>query len=98
MLVAHITGDVTVLREEWRPDPAVLPHGSLDPAEERRVREFCLDRLAAHLESTQPWPTRPSAEVLQAIGTWSLGPAVSQAAQLLDVAFVPDPDAVDNGR
>ncbi len=90
MLVAHVTGDVTVLREEWRPDPALLPHGGLDPAEERRVREFCLARLAGHLESPEPWPTRPNSEVLEAIGAWSLGPGVAQAARLLDAAFVPD--------
>src|SRR5437868_2557814 len=90
MLVAHVTDDVTVLREEWRPDPARLPQGGSDPAVEEEIRAFCLARLAPLLASAAEWPSQPSDHVLHAIGEWSLGAGARDVEQLLREAFVPD--------
>lgn len=73
MLVGHLTDDVAVLRDEWRPDPDLLPQGNLDRETEAEVRRYCLARLEAFADSGAPLPSRPSASMLQAIGDWGLG-------------------------
>lgn len=92
MLVAHVTDDPTVLRPEWRPNPDLLPAGTLDPEVAAQVREYCLARLDPFLEAASDWPLRPSREVLEAIGAWSLGSAAADIPDLLDAAFVAEHD------
>jgi 4-hydroxyacetophenone monooxygenase len=90
MLVAHVTGDASVLRDEWRPDPNQLPHGNLPSDTEAEIREYCLARLEPLLPSAADWPSQPSDSVLEAIGSWSLGTGAEDAGPLLREAFVPD--------
>lgn len=98
MLVAHVTDDPSVLREEWRPNSAQLPHGGLEPAVEAEIRDYCLSRLEASLQDVAEWPATPSERVLSAIGEWSLGAQASEVGDLLREAFVAegtDPRAPD---
>jgi 4-hydroxyacetophenone monooxygenase len=88
MLAAHVTGDLTVLREEWRPDPASLPYGV--PETEEEIRRYCLDRLEPHLGSSKPWSATPNEGVLATIAAWTLGAAAATSPDLLKAAFVPD--------
>lgn len=90
MLVGHLTDDVAVLRDEWRPDPDLLPQGNLDRETEAEVRRYCLARLEAFADSGAPLPSRPSASMLQAIGDWGLGGLGDEVTALLDQALVPD--------
>ena len=90
MLVAHVTGDVSVLRPEWRPDTVALPQSGLPAGVDHEIRAFALERLAPHLDGAAPWPTEPGPGILEAIGDWSIGPEVTQSPLLLHSAFVPD--------
>ncbi|WP_169888553.1 flavin-containing monooxygenase [Rhodococcus tukisamuensis] len=90
MVVAHLTNDVAVLRDEWRSDPNLLPQGNLDPQTQAEVRRFCLARLEAFAESGAPVPARPSAAVLSAIGDWGLDGLGDEVTALLDQALVAD--------
>ncbi|MDT2007978.1 NAD(P)/FAD-dependent oxidoreductase [Rhodococcus opacus] len=90
MVVGHLTDDVAVLRDEWRPDPDLLPQGNLDPVTEAEVRRYCLARLEEFADSGAPVPSRPSASMLQAIGDWGLGGLGDEVTALLDQALVPD--------
>jgi 4-hydroxyacetophenone monooxygenase len=46
--VAHATGDLSILRDELRPDPARLvePDGGVDPEQAATARELALEALA----------------------------------------------------
>ena len=98
MATAHLTGDPSVLRPEWRPVTDRLPHGGLVPEQEAVVREFCLARLSRHATTSHPAPSRPDRELLQAIAEWAIGPVTEQELDCLDDALVmdgEDPDAPD---
>lgn len=90
MTVAHMTGDASVLRPEWRPDPARLPHGSPDESVEAEIRDYCFARMYEHLSTGGQWPTRPSQELLDAMGNWAIGPDSADIGGLLESALVMD--------
>ncbi|GAA4081392.1 flavin-containing monooxygenase [Nocardioides kongjuensis] len=90
MTVAHVTGDVSVLRDEWRPDPALLPASGLAPEIADAARAHALDRLEAALAEDRPVSVEPPAGVLEAIGRWSLGETADGIDDLIEAAFVPD--------
>lgn len=89
MLTAHVTDDPSVLRDEWRPDPALLPEGNGDAAQDAAIREFCLDRLAPLLPQIGAWSERAGEAVMSAIGRWVLGDGAGEVRDLLHEAFVP---------
>src|SRR5437868_13618645 len=68
MLVAHVTDDVTVPREEGRPDPARLPQGGSERAAEEEIRAVRLARLAPPPASAAEWPWQPTGHVLARTG------------------------------
>ncbi len=90
MTVAHLTDDVDVLRDEWRPDANRLPQGNLDAATESEVRQFCLAKIEEFAASGAPVPPRPSERVLRAIGAWGLDGLSDEVTALLDQALVTD--------
>lgn len=90
MLVAHLTGDAQVLREDWRPKPEAMPSSGLARSVEEEILEWCCERLDPYLASAYQWPTHPQPGVIEAIGEWCIGAAAADASQLLDAAFVPD--------
>ncbi|HEY0290675.1 MAG TPA: NAD(P)/FAD-dependent oxidoreductase [Pseudomonas sp.] len=77
MTVAHLTGDLDVLKPDWKPVVAMGVAGSGMSAEvEAEVREFCLQKLLAFRDSGLPVPVRPTSDQLHAIGTWLMGPVI----------------------
>lgn len=77
MTVAHLTGELDVLKPDWKPVVAMGVAGSGMSAEvEAEVREFCLHRLMAFRDSGMPVPARPTSDQLHAIGTWLMGPVI----------------------
>jgi 4-hydroxyacetophenone monooxygenase len=74
MTVAHLTGELDVLKPDWKPVVAMGVAGSgMNADVEAQVREFCLHRLLAFRDSGLPVPARPTSDQLHAIGTWLMG-------------------------
>lgn len=90
MLLAHVTDDPSVLREQWRPNRDSLPASGLDEAVDDDIRRFWLERIAPLVPDMASWPAEPSAQVLHAIRDWALGDEVDvdDTADLLRAAFV----------
>jgi 4-hydroxyacetophenone monooxygenase len=66
--LAYLTGDLSLLREELRPDPLGLgmPQGGLDEAQQARARELALGALRRYRDGgSQPAPTPADADVLR---------------------------------
>ncbi|WP_033050351.1 flavin-containing monooxygenase [Pseudomonas sp. Ant30-3] len=77
MTVAHLTGDLDVLKPDWKPVVAMGVAGSgMSPDVEAEVREFCLLRLLAFRDNGLPVPARPTSDQLHALGTWLMGPVI----------------------
>ncbi|KMT52994.1 flavin-containing monooxygenase [Pseudomonas fildesensis] len=84
MTVAHLTGELDVLKPDWKPVVAMGVAGSGMSAEvEAEVREFCLHRLSAFRDSRLPVPARPTSDQLHAIGTWLMGPDIEPYLPLI---------------
>ncbi|WP_199755234.1 NAD(P)/FAD-dependent oxidoreductase [Amycolatopsis sp. WAC 04197] len=99
MTVAHLTGDVDVLPEDynpsrWLPDPA----GGLSAAEQDKARELGFRLLRALRDGSLPPPVPPSPETLRRITTWAMGWDTVGQLPLLAEEIVPsgaDPKAPD---
>ncbi|AIL62265.1 flavin-containing monooxygenase [Pseudomonas alkylphenolica] len=77
LTVAHLTGDLNVLKPAWKPVVAMgVAHSGMTPEVEAEVREDCLQKLLAFRDSGLPVPARPSSEQLHALGTWLMGPVI----------------------
>ena len=64
MLTAHVTGDTSVLRDDWRPiNLRVLPSSGLDAETEAAIRSVCFELLAPHLATQNTWDPVPSEEL-----------------------------------
>ncbi|SKB08945.1 flavin-containing monooxygenase [Aeromicrobium choanae] len=90
LLAAHVTGDLSLLRPEWKPSAAVLPQSGLDPATDEEARAVCAARLAEAISSGEPWPNQPTEEFLRAVADWALDSDDDDIAALLSVAFVAE--------
>jgi 4-hydroxyacetophenone monooxygenase len=66
--LAYLTGDMTLLREELRPDPmlAALPQGGMSDAQVAQARELALDALTRYRDGgCQAAPPPGDAQLLQ---------------------------------
>jgi 4-hydroxyacetophenone monooxygenase len=66
--LAYATGDMTLLREDLRPDPLMmaLPQGGLDDSQQAAARQLALDALVKFRDGgCQPAPAPSDAELLQ---------------------------------
>ncbi|MBF4161572.1 flavin-containing monooxygenase [Nocardioides acrostichi] len=98
MLVAQATGDTSLLRPEWRPDPLALPFSGLPEEVDRAIREHALSVLESLADQGGSMPARPTREVLRGIAEWITGPLEEDEVSLLDGVLVmddEDPDAPD---
>jgi 4-hydroxyacetophenone monooxygenase len=66
--LAYLTGDLSLLREELRPDPMSfgLPQGGLSEAQQAAARELALEALVRYRDGgCRPAPVPPDADVLR---------------------------------
>jgi 4-hydroxyacetophenone monooxygenase len=89
MLVAHLTGDPSVLRDEWRPEPSALPRGGYTDAVADEIRRFCLERLEEFAGREVAFE-RPDLSTLAAIARWTLGTEDDEEIALLDDVLTLD--------
>ncbi len=90
MLTAHVTGDTSVLRDEWRPNLRALPSSGLDAETEAAARAVCFELLAPHLATQNTWASVPSEELRLAMSTWLMGAPVEDALAMSEVSFIPN--------
>lgn len=90
MLTAHVTGDTSVLRDEWRPNLRALPSSGLDAETEATARAVCFELLAPHLATQNTWDSVPSEELRLAMSTWLMGAPVEDALAMSEVSFIPN--------
>ncbi|WP_277962534.1 flavin-containing monooxygenase [Pseudomonas sp. RIT-To-2] len=84
MTVAHLTGDLEVLKPTWKPVVTMgVAHSGMDASLEAQVRDYCLRKLLAFGESGQPVPPRPTTDELFAIATWLMGPVIEPYLSLV---------------
>ena len=90
MLTAHVTGDTSVLRDDWRPNLRALPSSGLDAETEAAARARCFELLAPFLPTQNTWDSVPSEELRLAMSTWLMGAPVEDALAMSEVAFIPN--------
>jgi 4-hydroxyacetophenone monooxygenase len=75
--LAHATGDLSLLRDDLRPDPARAqePHGGLSPEQRRAIRDLAVDVLGRGLPAEAPAP--PDAAALRRMMEFALGATVT---------------------
>ena len=90
MLTAHVTGDTSVLRDEWRPNLKTLPLSGLDPATEAEARTYCFELLAPFLTTQDEWAAVPDESLRRKLATWLMGGENEDAQAMAAVAFTPN--------
>ena len=84
MTTAHSTGNLSVLRKEWRPvDVLGIAKCDVSEEEQNRIREECAWLLADHKRSGGAPPGRPTYDFLRAVGDWFLGSGIEPYIPLL---------------
>lgn len=93
MCTAHLTGNLDVLRDEWRPDMTVgVPDGGYPPELHKAIIEACRHAL----DHAQDWKRNdPGYDFLASIVTWSMGTDFTAYVQLLadGLSFSPQNDS-----
>ncbi len=76
--LAHLTGDLSVLRDHLRPDPLLIaePQAGFAPEQQAEIRAIALDVLSRYRDAGCPIPPVPTSETLAAILAFAVGPGV----------------------
>jgi len=85
--LVHLTGDASLLREEWRLDPLRMnePQGGWSEAQQEAVRATALDVLRRHREAGSPLPPPPDHALLTRIMAFTTGaPDMGEYVPLLE--------------
>ena len=91
MTTAHSTGNLSVLRKEWRPvDVLGVAKCDVSEDEQDRIKEECAWLLADHRRSGGSPPGRPTYDFLRAVGDWFLGSGIEPYIPLLAEELVFD--------
>jgi len=94
MSVAHLTGDLGLLKPEWRPeiDVSGVAVSKLAPATHAEILELCHARLTAFLASGAEPPRRPTLDQLHRFGEWLVGPVLEPYLPLVAEELVTEDD------
>jgi 4-hydroxyacetophenone monooxygenase len=78
--VAHLTGDLSVLREDLRPDPLLLlqPDAGFTAEQLAAARALALDALVRHREQGAPVAPDPTPDTLHTMIEFLVGPATDE--------------------
>ncbi len=73
--LAHVTGDLSLLRDDLRIDPALIgePQGGLTEAQQATGRELAFETLRRYRDAGSPPPAVPSEHDLVAMMEWVTG-------------------------
>ncbi|MGQ0699005.1 MAG: flavin-containing monooxygenase [Panacagrimonas sp.] len=94
---AHLSGDLSLLRPEWRPTYALCVYaGGLPPEQEAEGRALCLQKLIAFRDSGSAVPGRPAYDFMSTVLEWICGKDAEPLQRLLNEQIVfgtDDPQA-----
>lgn len=91
MTTAHTTGDLSVLRDGWRPvDVLGVAVCNVSEEEKASIREECYRRLADHNKRGGRPPARLTYDLLRGIGEWFLGSSIEPLIPLLAEELIFD--------
>ncbi|MFZ6004339.1 MAG: flavin-containing monooxygenase [Actinomycetota bacterium] len=78
--VAHLTGDLSVLRDELRPDPLLLmqPDAGFTPEQIANARAVALEALVRHRDAGAPPAPHPTPEALHSMIEFIVGPSTDE--------------------
>ncbi len=97
LTAAQLSGDLSLLRQEWTPVYALASYAAtLDAAEEQRARALCFEKLRAFRDAGKTSPQRPSYDFLAEALKWICGKDAEPLQRLLNEQFVfggDDPQA-----
>jgi 4-hydroxyacetophenone monooxygenase len=91
LTTVHHTGDLELLREQWRPDMAILAQeNGYSPETQAEIRAACVSALEAG--GVRPAGGRPEYDLLDRIVAWAMGPAFASYVPLLSdgLSFADD--------
>lgn len=84
MTVAHLTGDLSILRPAWTPVNILgTARCDVSPQEEADIKQECLRRLIGYLNAGAEPLSRPDAAFIDAIAEWFMGSAGAPYAPVL---------------
>ena len=85
LATAHLTGDLTVLRDDLRPDPLLMlqPDYGLTAEQLVAARTLTLDALMRHRDAGAPPPPSPGPDELHAMIEFLVGPATDEWYEVL---------------
>lgn len=77
MTVAHVSQDMSVLKDAWRP---TFEFGEvvsrMTESEQREAREFCHRKLTEFRDRKMQAPSKPTYDELHQMATWLIGPQI----------------------
>lgn len=90
--VAYCTGDLSLLRAEFRPDPARLlePEAGIDPAQIEAARQAAATALARFRDRGSVPAAPPGEEVLRQIFEFLIGPMTDRYQAVLTEELAPE--------
>jgi 4-hydroxyacetophenone monooxygenase len=91
LTTVHHTGDLELLREQWRPDRTIgVAEHVYAPQTQAQIRAACVSAL----EHTRAQPDRPEYDLLERIVAWSMGRECASYTPLLadGLSFGPEDD------
>ena len=85
MTTAHLSGDYSLLKPEWKPylDYGV-PKSSQSTQEQAEIRQLCLDRLLRLQSNNASLPSKPTFDELRVIAHWLVGAGIDPYLPLLE--------------
>lgn len=78
--LVHLTGDLSVIRGEIRPETGFFsdPQGAISEEDQARIRELAFERLTRCRDEARPLPPPPSEEIVSEMVDFIIGQSVSK--------------------
>lgn len=93
MTTAHLSGDFSILKPQWRPELELSVAVSRFSAhEQQQARNLCLEKLLALRDSGAPLLQRPTFDQLQQVANWVVGEGIESYLPMIAEELSTDQD------
>jgi 4-hydroxyacetophenone monooxygenase len=99
MTVAHLSQDMSVLKDAWRPalDFGVVV-SRMSESQEREARELCRRKLTEFRDRRMQAPSKPTYDQLHQMATWLIGPQIEPFLPLVSEELVTNDEDLRRPR